>query len=53
MGDIFIDALCPYVSPDGKYIFFLRMGKGYNNVYWASSEIIDKLKSEVLKLGND
>ena len=44
MGDHFIDAACPYVSPDGKYIFFKKTGKKFHNVYWISSKIIEELK---------
>ena len=44
MGNSFRDALCPYVSPDGKYIFFLKMGMGYNDIYWVSAKIIEELR---------
>jgi len=32
--------LCPIVSPDGKYLFFLRKGVGY----WVDAKIIEDLK---------
>lgn len=32
------------ISPDGAYMFFLKMGMGYNEVYWASSRIIETLR---------
>ena len=35
---------CPYVSPDGKYFFFTSNG----DIYWVSSEIIDKVRTEVI-----
>jgi len=38
------DGACPYVSPDGKYIFFLKMGMRNDDIYWASTQIIEKLK---------
>jgi len=43
MGDQFIDAACPYVSPDGKYIFYKKSGKEFRNVYWISGKIIEDL----------
>jgi hypothetical protein len=44
LGDVFKGALCPYVSPDQKYIFFLRMGQGYNDVWWADAGFIEDLR---------
>jgi Tol biopolymer transport system component len=38
------EGVCPYVSPDGKYIFFLKMGMRNDDVYWASAQIIGKLR---------
>ncbi len=35
---------CPFVSHDGKYLFFTRNGK----IYWISSKIIDNLKKNVI-----
>lgn len=32
----------PWVSPDGKYLFFVR---GFGDVYWVSAEIINELKT--------
>jgi hypothetical protein len=34
------DDFCPYVSPDGKYLFYASRG----DVYWVSSEVIQKLR---------
>ena len=38
---------CPSLSPDGKYIFFGRYNdeNEKSNIYWISSEIIDKLNT--------
>ena len=33
-------ALCPVVTPDGKYMFFIGRG----DIYWVDAKIIDKLK---------
>lgn len=33
------DDFCPYVSPDGKYLFYASRG----DVYWVSTEVIKKL----------
>jgi len=39
----------PYVSPDGKYLFFTRWhGRDNEDVMWVSAEIINKIKKEVL-----
>jgi ankyrin repeat protein len=38
-------ALCPYVTPDGKYMFFIGAG----DIYWVSADFIEKLKPEELK----
>ncbi len=39
---------CPSLSPDGKYIFFGRYNdeNEKSNIYWISSEIIDKLREK-------
>jgi ankyrin repeat protein len=35
----------PGVSPDGKYLFFTRwLGKNNHDIYWVSTNIIQKLK---------
>jgi hypothetical protein len=34
------DDFCPYVSPDGKYLFYASRG----DVYWVSTEVIRKLR---------
>jgi Tol biopolymer transport system component len=34
------DDFCPYVSPDGKYLFYASRG----DVYWVSTEVIKKLR---------
>jgi Tol biopolymer transport system component len=39
----------PSVSPDGKYFFFTQMTPGSNeDVYWVSSNIIDRLREKSL-----
>lgn len=35
--------VCPYVSPDGKYLFFLS----WPNVYWVDSQIIEAARAQV------
>lgn len=35
---------CPFVSQDGKYLFFTRNGK----IYWVSTKIIENLKNKKL-----
>lgn len=34
------DDFCPYVSPDGKYLFYASRG----DVYWVSTEVITRLR---------
>lgn len=42
----------PYVTPDGKYLFFNRNGEdGDLRVFWVGAEIIDDLKPDELKNG--
>ena len=36
--------ICPVVSPDGKYLFFISGRNGVEGVYWVDARIIDKLK---------
>jgi hypothetical protein len=35
----------PYVSPDGKYLFYASTRRGNRDIYWVFSGIIDDLKS--------
>jgi len=39
----------PTVSPDGKYLFFSRFDEkgGFSNIYWVSTEVIEKLRPKV------
>jgi len=37
---------CATISPDGNYIFFLRIKNGRGIPYWVSSKIIETLKPE-------
>lgn len=41
---------CPSLSPDEKYIFFSRYNDSNNksDIYWVSSDIIEKIKGKVL-----
>lgn len=34
------DDFCPYVSPDGKYLFYASRG----DIYWVSTEVLKKLR---------
>ena len=42
---------CPSITPDGKYLFFGRYNEegGLSNIYWASTDIISKLKMTYFK----
>lgn len=35
----------PSVSPDGKYLFFLRISDG-DDIYWVSAELIEQLRTQ-------
>ena len=43
---------CPSITPDGKYLFFSRYEEegGLSNIYWVSAEVLNRLKSEYLKI---
>jgi Tol biopolymer transport system component len=34
------DDFCPYVSPDGKYLFYASRG----DIYWVSTDVIRKMR---------
>jgi len=38
----------PYVSPDGKYLFFNSGRNGNYDIYWVDAGIIEKLKSKAM-----
>ena len=31
---------CPYISPDGQYLFFLRLAQGKSEIYWVKTKHI-------------
>ncbi len=37
----------PIVSPDGKYLFFMRQTET-QDFYWVSTELIKQLKNQIL-----
>jgi hypothetical protein len=41
---------CPSVSRDGKYFFFVSNKRGRNDIYWVSTELIDRLKTAELNI---
>ena len=49
MGDA-IDSLqnevSPVVTPDGRYLVFLRVSGEVNDVYWTKADIIEVLRRE-------
>lgn len=40
----YLEGVCPYVSPDGKYFFFNSDG-----VYWVPADFIEQLRPKELK----
>ncbi len=41
--------VCPVVTRDGKYLFFISMRSGKPKIYWVNAKIIKKLKREKFK----
>jgi len=39
--------LCPRITPDGKYFFFMGNENGENVIKWVSAKIIDELRPKV------
>ena len=39
----------PYVSPDGRYLFYAGTKRGNRDIYWVDAKIIEELKSGNLK----
>jgi Tol biopolymer transport system component len=35
---------CPYVTPDGKYLFFSRRTRDGGNVYWVDASVLDRFR---------
>lgn len=40
--------LCPNVTPDGKYLFFINNHAGYFRPYWVDASVIQRLKEEAI-----
>jgi len=40
--------LAPYVSPDGKYLFFISQRERMNGIMWMSAKIIEELRTKEL-----
>jgi ankyrin repeat protein len=38
---------CPMVSPDGKFLFFVSIRNGNQDIYWVSADFIEKLKTSL------
>ena len=42
--------LCPQVTPDGNYLFFIRNdNRGELRPFWVAAKIIEELKPQQLK----
>ena len=41
--------VCPVVTRDGKYFFFISMKSGKPQIYWVDAKIIEELKPDELK----
>jgi len=38
--------LCPVVSPDGEYLFYLGTRNGVSSVFWVNTKVIDELRDK-------
>lgn len=38
--------LCPNITPDGKYLFYINNNAGYFRPYWVDASVIQHLKEE-------
>ena len=36
---------CPYISPDGQYLFFLRIAQGLSEIYWIRTKHIEYFRN--------
>jgi Tol biopolymer transport system component len=43
--------ICPGLSPDGKYLFFISQRGGESHAWWVDAGFIDLLKKESEKKG--
>ena len=41
--------VCPVVTRDGKYFFFISMRSGEPKIYWVDARIIEELKPDGLR----
>ena len=39
--------ICPIVSHDGKFLFFIDTFEGMNSIYWMNTDVFEKMRSEV------
>jgi Tol biopolymer transport system component len=40
---------CPYISPDGQYLFFLRSAQGLTEIYWINTKHIEALARDKIQ----
>ncbi len=43
----------PVVTPDGRYLLFLRVSGEVNDVYWTRADIIEQLRQQVAAPGHE
>jgi Tol biopolymer transport system component len=41
--------VCPQITRDGKYFFFISMRSGKPQIYWVDAKVIEELKPDELK----
>lgn len=45
----------PYISPDGKYLFFTRRDKwqnaSFSDIYWVSTDVVSRLRDDAKWIG--
>lgn len=43
--------VCPIVTPDGRYLFFVRVSGEVNEMVWVNTEVIERLRDDDVGVG--
>ncbi|MFC1573066.1 TolB family protein [Candidatus Eisenbacteria bacterium] len=44
--DLGVEAGTPFVTRDGKFLFFTSGERGKSDIYWVSAEVIEELRPQ-------
>ncbi|HVP57427.1 MAG TPA: hypothetical protein VMU02_04975 [bacterium] len=50
--DLGMEAALPFVSSDGKFLFFTSGERGKSDIYWVSAAVLDALRPKAKKTGS-